>query len=184
MKVILNEEVLGLGEPGKIVDVAPGYARNFLVPRKLAVYASTASVKEMEHHKTRLERKRQRLVTAAQSIAERLNGQTVKIEGRAGDTGKLYGSVTTSDIASAIQSQFDVLIDRRKIHVREPIRTVGGHTVDISFMGDTRAVVTVNVFDPAQVAKPAEVAKPVEAPSGPPHSPAPVPYVAEPETEV
>ena len=157
MKVILNEEVLGLGEPGKIIDVAPGYARNFLVPRKLAVYANSASVKELEHHKIRLERKRQRLVTAAQSVAERINGKTVKIEGRAGEGGKLYGSVTTSDIAAALQSQFEVLIDRRKIHVHDPIRTIGGHSVDISFIGDTRAVITVNVFDPAQELKPVKV---------------------------
>ena len=175
MKVILNEEVLGLGEPGKIVDVAPGYARNFLVPRKLAVYASMASVKELEHHTNRLERKRQRLVTAAQSIADRLNGQTLKIEGRAGESGKLYGSITNSDIAESLLSQFDVTIDRRKIHLREPIRTVGGHSVEISFMGDTRAVITVNVFDPAQL----QVSKPAAAAPAPAAEPA----TAQPETE-
>jgi len=107
-------------------------------------------VKELEHHKTRLERKRLRLVTAAQSLAERINGKTVKIEGRAGEGGKLYGSVTTSDIAQALMSQYDVVVDRRKIHLNEPIRTIGGHSVDIAFMGDTRAVISVNVFDPAQ----------------------------------
>ncbi|HEX2951357.1 MAG TPA: 50S ribosomal protein L9 [Armatimonadota bacterium] len=151
MKVILNEEVLGLGEPGKIVDVAPGYARNFLVPRKLAVYASTASVRELEHHKRRLERKRQRLALAAQGVAERINGKTVTIETRAGENGKLYGSVTTADIAKALKDQYDVDVDRRKIALGEPIRVVGNHEVDVRLMGDTHATVIVNAFDPSQV---------------------------------
>ena len=151
MKVILNEEVHGLGEPGKIVDVAPGYARNFLIPRKLAVYANNASVRELEHHKNRLERKRMRLVTAAMGIAERLNEQTIKIEAHAGDSGKLFGSITSIDIAKAIQDNFDLTIERRKISLREPIRSLGNHVVDIQFMGDTRATLTVEVFDSAYI---------------------------------
>ncbi|HEY3379249.1 MAG TPA: 50S ribosomal protein L9, partial [Armatimonadota bacterium] len=159
MKIILTDEVPGLGEPGKIVDVAPGYARNFLVPRKLAVYANTASVKEMEHHKNRLERKRLRLIVAAQGMAAQITGKVLTIEGRAGDTGKLYGSVTTSDIAQALQQQYAVAVDRRKIHLREPIRMVGEHSVDVQLMGDTRATMTVNVFDPVQVKAAAEAAE-------------------------
>lgn len=160
MKIILNEEVQGLGEPGKIVDVAPGYARNFLIPRKLAVYANNASVRELEHHRNRLERKRQRLVTAAMGIVERINLQTIKIEAHAGESGKLFGSITTADIAKAIQDNFEVTIERRKITLREPIRSLGNHVVDIQFLADTRATLTVEVFDPAYVA-PVKVAPPV-----------------------
>lgn len=165
MKIILTEEVLGLGEPGKIVDVAPGYARNFLVPRKLAVYANSASVRELEHHKNRLERKRQRMATAAQSVAERINGKELKISARSGDSGKLFGSITTTDIAEALTAQFDVTVDRRKIHLREPIRTLGTHSVDVHLMGDTRPTMTVVVSDPAHVdvVKVAEVVEAVEA---------------------
>lgn len=152
MKIILNEEVHGLGEPGKIVDVAPGYARNFLIPRKLAVYANKASVRELEHHRNRLERKRQRLVTAAMGIVERINKQSVKIEAHAGESGKLFGSVTTADIAKALQDNFEVTIERRKITLREPIRSLGNHEVDVQFLGDTSATVTVVVFDPNYVA--------------------------------
>ena len=151
MKIILTEEVLGLGEPGKVVDVAPGYARNFLVPRKLAVYASSASVRELEHHKNRLERKHQRMTTAAQSVAERINGKELLISARSGESGKLYGSITTADIAEALTAQFEVTVDRRKIHLAEPIRTLGSHSVDVQLMGSTRATLTAKVFDPAHV---------------------------------
>lgn len=163
MKVILNEEVVGLGEPGKIVDVAPGYARNFLVPRKLAVYADSANVREMEHHKRRLERKRQRLMDAARTVAEKLNGQTVTIDARAGQGGKLYGSITTADIAEAIKNAFDITIDRRKLHLREPIRSLGAHEVDATFLGEAKAVFTVSVIDSTQVVAPAEAKPAVEA---------------------
>jgi len=150
MKVILNEEVLGLGEPGKIVDVAPGYARNFLVPRKLAVYADKGKVKELEHNKRRLERKRQQLQVAAQSTAQRIASQAITIDAHAGPGGRLFGSVTSIDIAQALKDQLGVDVDRRKIHLHEPIRTLGSHAVDIHLIGETRAVVTVNVVDSTQ----------------------------------
>ncbi|OPZ88215.1 MAG: 50S ribosomal protein L9 [bacterium ADurb.Bin429] len=165
MKVILTEEVAGLGEPGKIVDVAPGYARNYLVPRKLAVYASKASTREMEHHRQRLERKRQKLVAAARGISERINGQTVTIDAKVGQGGKLFGAVTTSDIADALKAQLDVEIDRRKIHLSEPIHTAGLHSVDVHLMGDSHATLQVQVGNPedaATAAAPKEA--PVEAP--------------------
>lgn len=169
MKVILTEEVQGLGEPGKLVDVAPGYARNFLVPRKLAVYANTGNVKELEHHKVRLERKRQRLQAAAQSTSERLSGKVLTIEARVGKEGKLYGSVTTADIAELVKKQFELDVDRRRIHLPEPIRTTGEHPVDIHLMGDTHAKLTIKVVDaahPEQTSAPAApAAAPAEAPT-------------------
>lgn len=158
MKIILNEEVVGLGEPGKIVDVAPGYARNYLVPRKLAVYANPTNVREMEHHKRRLDRKRQRLMDAARTVAEKLNGQVITMDVRAGQGGKLYGSVTTVDIAEAIKAQYDITVDRRKLHLREPIRTLGDHEVTVNFMSEANAVVKVSVTDSTQA--PAPVAPP------------------------
>ena len=164
MKVILTEEVAGLGEPGKVVDVAPGYARNFLVPRKLAVYANSASTREMEHHRQRLERKRQKLVAAARSTTERINGQTVTIDAKVGQGGKLFGSVTTSDIATALKDQLGVEIDRRKIHLGEPIHTAGLHSVDVHLMGDSHATVQVQVGSPEDVAAATAPEAPAEAP--------------------
>ena len=172
MKVILTEEVLGLGEPGKMVDVAPGYARNFLVPRKLAVYADKGKVKELEHNTRRLERKRQRLQVAAQSTAQRIGSQALTIDAHAGPGGRLFGSVTSIDIAHALKDQLGVEVDRRKIHLHEPIRTLGAHTVNVHLIGDTRATITVNVVDTthpeavpvAEAAPPAEEPAPAEEP--------------------
>ena len=166
MKVILTEEVLGLGEPGTIVDVAPGYARNFLVPRKLAAYANEGKVKELEHNKRRLERKRMRLQDAAQTTVQRINGQVLNIDAKAGPGGRLFGSVTTSDIAEAIKAQLDIEVDRRKIQLREPIRTVGDHDVEVHLIGDARATVKVHVADATQLEQVAAPAPPVaEAPA-------------------
>ena len=153
MKVILTEEVLGLGDPGTVVDVAPGYARNFLVPRKLAVYANEGKVKELEHNKRRLERKRQRLEAAAQTTAQRISGQPITIEARAGQGGRLFGSVTSSDIAQAMKNALDIEVDRRKIHLHEPIRTLGEHDVDIHLIGETRVTAKVIVVDSSQKAE-------------------------------
>lgn len=160
MKVILTEEVVNLGEPGKIVDVAPGYARNYLVPRKMAVYANAGKVKELEHNKRRLERKRQQLQAAAQTTVQRMTGQTLTFDERAGQSGRLFGSVTTSDIADALKSQLGIEVDRRKIHLREPIRTLGAHEVDVHLIGETRGTVTVNVVDTAHPEEPKAAAAP------------------------
>ncbi len=178
MKVILTDEVLGLGEPGKVVDVAPGYARNFLVPRKLAVYANEGKLKELEHNKRRLERKRQQLQDAAQSTAQRINGQTLTIPARVGQAGKLYGSITSHAIADALQAQLDVTVDRRKIHLRAPIHTMGAHEVEIQLIGDTRATVTVNVVDESGAQSVV-----VETPFAPAEVSAPSEQVAEDATE-
>jgi len=160
MKVILNEDVPGLGEPGKIVDVAPGYARNFLVPRGLAIYADRASIKELEHHEKRLARKRMKLEEAAKSLAEKINGSELIIETRSGEGGKLYGSVTTSDIAKVLNAEFDLTVDRRKISLAEPIRSLGKFQASVDLIGEAKATITINVTDPnAEVAavKTAEV---------------------------
>ncbi|MHB0936729.1 MAG: 50S ribosomal protein L9 [Armatimonadota bacterium] len=181
MKVILTEEVLGLGEPGKLVDVAPGYARNFLVPRKLAVYANEGRVKELEHNKRRLERKRQRLQVAAQSTAQRIASQAITIDAKAGPGGRLFGSVTSSDVAHAMKDQIGVEVDRRKIHLHEPIRTLGSHEVNVHLIGETRAVVTVNVVDTTHVPEAAPEAAPVAA-AAPVEQPAPAEAPAPEET--
>ena len=164
MKVILTDEVIGLGEPGKVVDVAPGYARNYLVPRKLAVYADTGRLRELEHHRRRLERKRQRVHAVAQTTAERLAGHVLQIQARAGKGDKLYGSVTTADIAEALKQQFDVVVDRRKIHLREPIRALGTHEAELHLIGETRVTIPVHVVDVTHPEEEVAEQAPLEAP--------------------
>jgi large subunit ribosomal protein L9 len=147
IKVILTEEVPTLGVPGTIVAVAPGYARNFLVPRKLAVYADDSKLKELAHNQKRLERKRAKLQAAADATAGNIGGQTLTIDVRAGLDGKLFGSVTASDISIALKQQLNVEVDRRKVSLRESIRALGIHAVEVHLMGDTRATVNVHVVD-------------------------------------
>ncbi len=163
MKVILTEEVLGLGEPGKVVDVAPGYARNFLVPRKLAVYVNSGNAKELEHNKKRLERKAARLNAAALGVADRLNGQTLTFDVKAGKEGKLYGSITSADIAEKLKTQFDMTVDRRKITLSDSIRNLGTYSVSVHLIGETKATLNVVVTDSTITAVPTPVAAPVVA---------------------
>ncbi len=147
MKVILTEEVVNLGNCGDIVDVAPGYARNFLVPRKLAIYANKGNVREMEHHKALLDRKQKKLVNAAMSVAEKINNQVLSFKVKVGDNGKLFGSVTTHDIADLLKAQFEIDVDRRKITLAEHINTLGDHNAEVRLMSDTRANVIIRVID-------------------------------------
>lgn len=163
MKVILTEEVLGLGEPGKIVEVAPGYARNFLVPRKLAVYVNSGNAKELEHNKKRLERKSLRLNAAALGVADRLNGQTLTFDVRTGKDGKLYGSITSADVAEKMKEQFDMVVDRRKITLSDSIRNLGTFEVSVHLMGETKATLNVVVTDSNITVVPTPVAAVVVA---------------------
>jgi large subunit ribosomal protein L9 len=149
MKIILTEEVVNLGNCGDIVDVAPGYARNFLVPRKLAIYANKGNVREMEHHKGLLERKQKKLQNAAMSVAEKINNQVLTIKVKVGENGKLFGSVTTQDIADMLKAMFEIEVDRRKITLGEHISTLGDHNADVRLMSETRANVIVRVVDEA-----------------------------------
>ncbi len=149
MKVILTEEVINLGNCGDIVDVAPGYARNFLVPRKLAIYANKGNVREMEHHKGILDRKLKKMQQAAMSVAEKINDQVLVFKVKVGENGKMFGSVTTHDIAALLKAQFELEVDRRKITLGEHISTLGDHNAEVRLMSETRANIIVRVVDEA-----------------------------------
>lgn len=144
MKVILKENVDGLGLIGDVVNVKPGYARNYLVPKGFALQADTASLKEVEHQKRQLEFKRQKAAADAEALKARIESLTFAFEERAGDEGKLFGSVTNMDIEAKLQAA-DVAIDRRKIQLAEPIKTVGEHAVSIKLDAGVVAEITVAV---------------------------------------
>jgi len=131
VKVILRAQVRGLGEPGAVVDVAPGYARNYLFPRGLAVEATEGNLALLEAERQREQRRRQHELDEARGLATRLAGQTVSIPAKAGEQGRLFGSVTSQDIAAALQKALGVVIDRRRILLDEPLKTVGEHTVRV-----------------------------------------------------
>lgn len=144
MRVLLLEDVEKLGHAGNVVSVADGYARNYLIPRRLGKRVTEGSVKEIEQVRHAAERKRARQLSTAQDLARKIDGLALTFHARAGDKGKLYGSITTADVASAIEQQTGVPVDRRKI-VGEPLRQVGEHTVEVHLMADVIARVKVIV---------------------------------------
>ena len=130
MKLILREDVENLGKGGDLVDVKPGYGRNFLLPRGLAVAANPRNVRELEHQKSVASAKAAKLKASAQAVAKRLAETPVVLKRKAGEQDKLFGSVTASDIAEALAAR-GLQLDRRAIDLSEPIKTVGDFEVPV-----------------------------------------------------
>ena len=145
MKIILQREVEKLGVPGDVVDVADGYARNFLIPRKLAIPATKGGVKHAEGLKQAHEARVQKSVQEARAVADKLGAIKVRISGRAGEDGRLFGSVTPAKVAEEIEKAAGVAIDRRHLDLAEPIRSVGTHEVVIHLHPEVAATITIDV---------------------------------------
>ena len=146
MKVILIKDVPQLGGKGEIVDVADGYARNYLVPRALAVEATQGSLRQAERATRARQESLRREIEGAEQIRQTLTGTRVVIAARAGDEGKLFGSIGTADIAEAIKKFTGMEVDRRIIHVAEPIRSIGLHDVDLKPHAEVTFQVTLDVI--------------------------------------
>jgi len=144
MELILREDIDKLGRRGDIVKVADGYARNFLLPRRLAAPATEANKKIVEQERQAHLRREARLKGEAEELAKLLNGVTVTIPQKAGDMDQLFGSVTAKDIAEALEKQ-NFSIERRKIHLEEPIRQLGEHKVTVKLHREVEAQIQVNV---------------------------------------
>ncbi len=128
MKVVLLEAVQGLGEAGTIKEVADGYARNYLLPKKLAVLASRTAMKQAEAQAQVSARKSNKALTEAQKAAAGIEGKTVTIRARSGSENRLYGSVTSVDVAEALVAQYSIEVDRRKVTIPETIHRLGTYT--------------------------------------------------------
>lgn len=152
MNVILTENVKGLGNMGDVVKVKPGYARNFLVPNKLAVEASTRNLNELEHHRRQLTRKAEKLSQEAAVVKGRIEALECVLAHRAGEGGKLFGSVTSMEIEAALAAK-GVEIDRRKILLDQPIKVLGSHEVEIKLNAGVSAVLKVRVIAADESAK-------------------------------
>jgi large subunit ribosomal protein L9 len=145
MKVILQKTVERLGDPGDVADVADGYARNFLIPRGLAVRAEKGAVRHAESLK-RAHRSRTKAQKGEfEAIAAHIIQTPVVVTARAGEEGKLFGSVTAADIAEALSAETGVAVDRRDIHLDEPIRSVGTHEVTVHLHPEVDPVITLDV---------------------------------------
>ena len=145
MKIVLRADVDHVGQKGDVVDVADGYARNFLVPRGLALKASSGSQKQADAMRRNRESRERRDREAAQALAAQFEGRTITIKARAGGEGRLFGSVTAVDIAEAVQSQTGADIDRRKLTLDEPLKELGGADVQVRLHPDVVATIHVEV---------------------------------------
>jgi large subunit ribosomal protein L9 len=145
MKVILLEDVRGVGEAGSVENVSDGYARNYLFPRKLAIPASEGSLKNLDHHRAGIRRRQAREAGSAQAVAERLAQITLRLKAKAGEAGKIYGSITHAEVAKALTSQHDLKVDRRAISFPYPIKTIGQHEAQVHLHKDVDATLRIEV---------------------------------------
>jgi large subunit ribosomal protein L9 len=144
IKIILREDVYGLGEAGSVVSVRPGYARNFLLPEGKAILATESSVKELEHHQRAIADKVAKEMKSHRALKDRLEGLRLTISAQVGEEGKLFGSVTSREIADLINAQ-GIELDRRKIDLSDPIKEAGAHTVAVRLHKDVVAQVKLEV---------------------------------------
>ena len=145
MEVVLRTDIADLGKKGDVIDVADGYARNYLVPRGLAMKASRGAAQQATVMRRSRDVKDARERGAAEEVATRLVPQVITLTAKAGAEGKLFGSVTNVDVVEAVSAQTGIDLDRRKVHFEEPIRTVGTHRVTVRLHTDVEFPVTLEV---------------------------------------
>ena len=145
MKILLRADVENLGKKGDLVDVADGYARNYLVPRGLALKASRGAQKQADAMRRNREAREARDRDAAQALAAQFDGRTITIKARAGGEGRLFGSVTSADIADAVQKQTGAELDRRKIALDEPLKELGSAELQVRLHPEVTATLLVEV---------------------------------------
>ena len=145
MQVILMQDVEKIGQRGDIVDVSRGYVRNFLVPRNLAEVATASNMEEARRRMEESEERNRRMAERAGDIAATLNKSVITIEARTGEDERLFGSVTAANIADAVEKARGIRLDRRRIRLSEPIRSLGTHQIPVQVHGDVEANVKVIV---------------------------------------
>jgi large subunit ribosomal protein L9 len=145
VQVILRQDVEKVGLRGEVVDVAPGYARNFLLPRKLAETATPAKVAELRKHEDKRAKHEAQTFEQAQEIAARLESAELRFDVQAGETGTLFGSVTATDIAEATWRELKVRVDRRKLDLPESIKRIGRYQIPVELFADVTATLRIAV---------------------------------------
>jgi large subunit ribosomal protein L9 len=148
MKVILTEDIPKLGKTGDTVEVARGYGRNYLVPQGKALLASSKNVKALEHKRRLLRGKAEMMRKEAEGLAEKIKGITVSVTRKVVEEGKLYGSVTVSDLLQALEER-GVVLERKQIKLDEPIKALGEYKVTVKYHADVEAEFTVQVVEEA-----------------------------------
>ncbi|MGK5556128.1 50S ribosomal protein L9 [Actinomadura kijaniata] len=145
MKLILTQQVSGLGEPGDVIEVKDGYGRNYLVPRGFAIRWTRGAESQVESIKKARSAREIATVESAKEIADRLKGLKVTLKTRTGSNGRLFGAVTAADIADAVKAADGPDLDKRRIEIGNPIKTVGVHRVSVRLHAEVSAAIDVNV---------------------------------------
>jgi large subunit ribosomal protein L9 len=189
MKVLLTQDVYNLGHAGEVKTVADGYGRNYLLPRSMAVLATAGSLKRADSVRTAAVRRRAVEQSDIDAIAQVINGVTLHFNARTGEKGKLYGSITSTQVAEKLSELLGKEFDKRKVALREPIRDIGTHPIVIRLSTDVTPTVNV-VVTPEGVAAPTAAAPageaaaaPAEAAAPAPEAPAPAPAAEAPAAE-
>src|SRR5688500_8097205 len=145
MRVVFLDDVEGVARAGEVKNVADGYARNFLLPRKLAAAATASTLQQAEAKAKAIAREQEKLDEAAQGVAAKLSGTAIVLKARVGEQGRLFGSITANDIADAINKRGGSDIDHRQIQLEAPIKEVGSFEIPVSLTRNVRAQVKVEV---------------------------------------
>ncbi|WP_326906718.1 50S ribosomal protein L9 [Sedimentibacter sp. MB31-C6] len=147
MKVILLEDVKNVGKKGKIINAKDGYARNFLFPKNLAIEATQANLKNLENVKKKQEEKEREIYEEAKKLEESLMKVSMVIKSKVGENGKLFGSITTKEIAEQLEVENGITIDKRKFELEEPIKSVGNYSVKVKLHPQVTAKINVIVTE-------------------------------------
>ena len=145
MKVILQADVKGTGKKGQVYEVADGYARNFLFPKKLAIEATTGNIQDISHKKAVEDRRKVKEKEDALQLAGKLNALQIEVKTKTGEGGRLFGSVTSKEIADALKKQYGVEVDKRKLDLKEPIKALGSYEVHVKVHPEVIAKLQVHV---------------------------------------
>ena len=164
MKVILLEELPGKGGEGDVVEVARGFANNYLLRKGIAVKATTGNLKQLEQRRNNIAKREEVRIANAEELKAKLESAALTIKAKVGDEGILFGSVTAQMIVDAVKEQLDLEIDRRRVDVRQSIKVVGEHTVEVSLYREIKAALKLNVVDEKGVAAPVAAEEQAEEP--------------------
>jgi len=145
VKVILLQDVAGVGEAGEVATVADGHGRNFLLPRKLAIEASAGNIKNLEHHRSAIRRRQAQEMTSAGAAAERIAEIVLTLKAKAGEAGRLYGSITNAMVAEALERDHQLKVDRRAISFPHAVRALGSHEAKVDLHKEIEATLRIEV---------------------------------------
>lgn len=145
MRVILNQDIKSLGKKGKVCEVSDGYARNYLLPKGLAVEATTGNIQDLSHKQKQEEKRKQKEKEDAEILKNRIESLKIVLKVKAGEKGRLFGSVTNKEVAEVLLKDYDIKIDKRKIEVKEPIKAEGVYALPVKLHPEVTAALKVHV---------------------------------------